>query len=144
MKETGLVVGIEGKNAKITIERKSACGSCKGCRLGSSDETSMTIEVSNEVGASVGDLVAVDMESTNVLLAAFIMYGIPLLALLTGVFFSYGLSQIFNYSSDFIHMIWGILFTVISFFIIKMNEEKIKNSTKFKPTVSEVVGKNIL
>lgn len=144
MKETGLVVGLDEKGAMVKIERRSACGSCKGCRLGTSDETFMTIEVTNELGATVGDIVEVDMETTNVLLAAFIMYGIPLIALLSGVFFSYGLSRILKYTSDAIHMAFGLGFTVVAFFFIKMSEKNIKKSAKFKPTVSGVIGKNIL
>lgn len=144
MKETGLVVGVHENNATVKIERRSACGSCKGCRLGTSDETFMNIEVSNEVGAMVGDIVEVDMETTNVLLAAFIMYGIPLIALLTGIFVSYGLSRLVGYTSDAIHMLFGILTMIIAFFLIRRNEKNIKASAKFKPTVSGVVGKNIL
>lgn len=144
MKETGLVVALNDKNAQVKIERKSACGSCKGCRMGSSEEMSITIEVSNEIGANIGDIVEVDMETINILLAAFIMYGIPLIALLTGVFVSYLVSQIWVHGSDAVHMLIGILFMVSAFLIIKKNENKIKQSTKFKPMVSQIVGKNIL
>lgn len=144
MKETGLVVGIDERNAKVKIERKSACGSCKGCRLGETGEMSMTIDVSNEAGARVGDLVEIDMETTDVLFAAFIMYGIPLIALLAGVFLSYGISPRFGWGEDWVHMLVGLVFTALSFLVIKTQERSIKQSTKFKPSVSRIMGKSIL
>ena len=77
MREVGLVVNVEANNAYVQIDRKTACESCKACGLGTSDEKSIIVQAINNIKAQKGDIVELDLESPDVLLAAFIIYGLP-------------------------------------------------------------------
>ena len=133
MREVGLVVNVEANNAYVQIDRKTACESCKACGLGTSDEKSIIVQAINNIKAQKGDIVELDLESPDVLLAAFIIYGIPLLALILGIFASYGLM-----------LLTGVVFMIISFIIIRLNEPKLKESKKFSSTVVEIKGKSLI
>lgn len=73
MEQKGIVVRIDGGNAKIRIDRQSMCGgncaSCKGCP---SEVVLITVE--NNLGLSIGDEVILTSDTKGVLLAAFVGY----------------------------------------------------------------------
>ena len=96
----GMVIGNEADGrARIVIDRKGACdgchggeggshgGSCHTC-LSSSKTESLVV---NSVGARIGDIVRVSMESGNLLTGAALLYILPILTLLGGALL--GLAQ---------------------------------------------------
>lgn len=101
----------------------------------------MIMTAENEIGAELGDIVEIDLETMNLLSATLIAYGIPLLALIIGIFagyygflalgFSDGISQGFG-------AVIGLAGMAASYMLIKMNESKIEKMKKFKPIL---VGK---
>ncbi len=81
------------------------------------------------------------METVNVLKAAFRVYTIPLVALLLGTIGTfYGLKSI-NITSN-IEVISGgvgLIFTLISFLILKKNDKKFRDSKEYIPIVTRVI-----
>lgn len=144
MREIGLVVDTQGVSANVKIERKTACGNCKGCGLGSSDDKSIIIQALNQAGAKKGDYVEVDMEAPNVVKAAFIIYTLPLISLILGIFISNPFLNLFNYQSEIASLIIGIVFMGISLVVIKLNEPKIKKSQKYNPIIISISGKELI
>ncbi|MDI6793830.1 MAG: SoxR reducing system RseC family protein [bacterium] len=82
MQEQGRIIKVEGNQARVTLEPKEACRSCKLCQAGRQGE--MIIQVENSIGARVGDQVKLEIEVEEVLRSAFLLYGLPLLGLLIG------------------------------------------------------------
>ena len=117
MKELGEVIRIEGKNAIVRVNRSSACGTCTACSMGM--ENKKFIEL-----------------TPNILLAAFIMYGIPLISMLFGVMLGY---YVLFKENVLASVISAFVFLIISFVAIRLNEEKIKASSKFFPTISRKI-----
>ena len=86
MNQQGYIVEIvDSVTAKLKLKRHFACASCGKCAT-TSEEKYIIVEADNTIGAKVGDRVEVNMETVNVLKAAFIAYTIPLLALLLGIY----------------------------------------------------------
>ncbi len=141
MREVGIVVDVEDNNAYVKIDRKTACENCKACGLGTSDEKSIVVQAINNIEAKKGDIVELDLESPDVLLAAFIAYGIPLVSLILGILLSYGIMKLVGHNSEVLMLVAGIVFMLISFVIIRLNEPKIKSSKKFSSTVVEIRGR---
>ena len=75
------------------------------------------MRLNNTIGAKVGDRVEINMETVNVLKAAFIAYTIPLLALLLGTVSTfYGLKAInITNNVEIISGGSGLIFTILSF-----------------------------
>ena len=82
MEETGTVVEVEGRIAKIRLLRQATCNKCGMCGIGQHPE--IVVEVPNTIGAGPGDAVRLAVESGNVLRAAVVVYVIPLLVAILG------------------------------------------------------------
>ncbi|MGV8145638.1 MAG: SoxR reducing system RseC family protein [Alkaliphilus sp.] len=141
MQKAGIVISIEKNIAKVEIQKHSSCTNCSGCKLGD-DNSLLEAEVYNEVGAKIGQLVYIDMESKQVLTAAFIMYVIPLFSLIAGII---GASIVLNVigvtdNVDIYSAIVGFLFMVSTFIIIRLKDKKFRNSGKYLPIITEIVN----
>ena len=82
MEETGTVVEVEGRIAKIRLLRQATCNKCGMCGIGQHPE--IVVEVPNTIGAGPGDAVRLAIESGNVLRAAVVVYVVPLLVAILG------------------------------------------------------------
>ena len=82
----GTVNKIKGERAFVSIKRDSMCGdSCASCNLCAMKDT--VLNVKNTMNASVGDRVWVQMDAGG-LLAAFLVYGAPVIIILAAVVIS--------------------------------------------------------
>lgn len=91
MRQTGLVSEVNGREATVSSERASSCGSCAGkssCNtLGAWNARELRLKAWNDVGARVGDAVVVEVPDSLVLKSAFKLYAIPML-----LFFAAGMA----------------------------------------------------
>lgn len=141
MNQQGYIIEIvDDITAKLKLKRHSACASCGKCAT-TSEEKDIIVEVDNSIGAKIGDRVEVNMETINVLKAAFIVYTIPLIALLIGIIGTfYGLKVAnFNGNIEIISAIVGLIFTIIVFLILKKNDKKFRNSKEYIPIVTKII-----
>lgn len=140
MKQFGTVTDVHGKFAKIIMQKHSSCDKCSACKFGDKD-TQLEIEAINEACAEVGQRVEVDMESQHVLTAAFIVYIIPLIALILGIYIgstilpALGVIQ----RGDLAGAAIGFLFVVLAFIGIRSKDKFFKSSKKYMPIIKEIV-----
>ena len=141
MNQQGYIVEIvDSVTAKLKLKRHSACTSCGKCAT-TSEEKYIIVEADNTIGAKVGDRVEVNMETVNVLKAAFIAYTIPLLALLlgtVGTFYGLKAKNITN-NVEIISGEAGLIFTILSFLILKKNDKKFRESKEYIPIVTKII-----
>ena len=83
MIETGKILEIKGDRVKISLPLKEGCSTCGKCTLGKGEKY-MRLEVETIPGARVGDEVMVEVPERDPLVAALLLFGIPLLGLLAG------------------------------------------------------------
>ena len=141
MNQQGYVMEIvDNKTAKLRMKRHSACASCGKCAT-TSEEKDIIVEVDNTIGAKVGDRVEVNMETINVLKAAFIVYTIPLIALLIGTVGTFYILKAVNFNGnvEIISAIVGLIFTIIVFLILKKNDKKFRDSKEYIPIVTRII-----
>ena len=141
MNQQGYIVEIvDSVTAKLKLNRHSACASCGKCAT-TSEEKDIIVEVDNTIGAKVGDKVEVNMETVNVLKAAFIAYAIPLVSLLLGTVGTFYSLKAVNVTSnvEFISGLVGLIFTFISFLILRKNDKKFRDSKEYIPVVTRVI-----
>ena len=142
MNQQGYIVEIvDSVTAKLKLKRHFACASCGKCAT-TSEEKYIIVEADNTIGAKVGDRVEVNMETVNVLKAAFIAYTIPLLALLLGTVGTfYGLKAInITNNVEIISGGAGLIFTTLSFLILKKNDKKFRESKEYIPIVIRIIA----
>ena len=141
MNQQGYIVEIvDSVTAKLKLKRHFACASCGKCET-TCEEKYIIVEADNTIGAKVGDRVEVNMETVNVLKAAFIAYTIPLLALLLGTVGTfYGLKAInIKNNVEIISGGSGLIFTTLSFLILKKNDKKFRDSKEYIPIVTSII-----
>lgn len=141
MEQQGYIVGIiDEKTAKLKMQRHSACASCGKCTT-TSEKKDIVVEVDNSIGAKLGDRVAVNMESMNVLKAVGIAYIFPLISLLIGTIGTYYVLQFIENTKNIevISSIVGIIIMLISFFILRKNDSKLRKSRQYIPIITKII-----
>lgn len=141
MKQQGVVTNVlNNHNAMVLVTRHSSCDSCNACKMGREDKT-IEIEAINRINAREGQTVSIDQEHQNVLKAAFILYVIPLIALLIGITLSMNLLSLFSLSTHNELISAGIGFSLMAivFWLIRLNEEKFKAKDEFVPVITEII-----
>jgi sigma-E factor negative regulatory protein RseC len=144
MKQTGVVVGIEGDKAKIKMQRHTACGDCGACQV-SESQLKVVLEAENTVGAKTGDFVEVDMEAVDFLSAVVVVYLFPLISLIIGIFAGYYgflLAGFPDKASQGFGAVVGILAAGLTYLAIRANEKKLKDTKKYKPAITSIVNKD--
>ena len=82
----------------------------------------------NKLNAKVGDFVEVKGEVKNILKYTFIVYMIPFAAMIIGIILGNYFFKNRGYSSfEILSFITGIGFLLVSFFIVKLIDNKIAN-----------------
>ena len=84
MRERGRVIETRGNMAKVEIFRRDECSRCKVCGFGSRDK--IIADAVNTIGAKACDDVELELEGSQVVRAAVIVYLIPLVFLLVGLY----------------------------------------------------------
>ncbi len=141
MEQQGYIVGIiDEKTAKLKMQRHSACASCGKCTT-TSEKKDIVVEVDNSIGAKLGDRVAVNMESMNVLKAVGIAYIFPLIGLLIGTIGTYYVLQLIENTKNIevISSTVGIIIMLISFFILRKNDNKFRKSRQYIPIITKII-----
>jgi len=141
MEQQGYIVGIiDEKTAKHKMQRHSACASCGKCTT-TSEKKDIVVEVDNSIGAKLGDRVAVNMESMNVLKAVGIAYIFPLISLLIGTIGTYYVLQFIENTKNIevISSTVGIIIMLISFFILRKNDSKLRESRQYIPIITKII-----
>ena len=127
----GLVVALDGNQARIRFLRGSACAHCGACLTAGENE--MEVMLVNTLGAKVGDRVAVDLSPNRVVQASLLAYAIPLVLLIAGVFIG-------SRFSDWLGLVLGVLACGIAYLILRLVERKTKKKSSFQPQMERILG----
>ncbi len=136
--EEGIVKEVKEGIAIISIQDSDKCEICTAkiyCKPGSSDGRSLTVR--DPYGVHPGDKVRVVIRGSKLLTASFLLYGIPLLLLLAGIFIG---MKVFESNKEINSSLIGFglvfIYTILFFFFSKKEKEKsypeiiFKNSTR--------------
>jgi sigma-E factor negative regulatory protein RseC len=101
----------------------------------------LKVVVVNKVNAQVGDQVEVNLETQNVLGAAFIAYVIPLIALVIGIGGgSFLLKKVgVKENVEAYAMIIGFLLTMVTYMGIRLKEGSFKKDKRYMPNICKIV-----
>ena len=127
----GVVIEVTGHTAKVRASIHSDCDHCGLCP----GNNAMILEAANEAGANVGDRVLIQNKTMNGLLAAFIMFLLPLLAVVLGIVLGYYLSFRFMVSTKILMIAGGSLFGLGAFIFIRRLDKSLQSE---KPTIVQI------
>jgi positive regulator of sigma E activity len=110
MKETGVVHAVKDGEVLVRLKRHAACLGCRACSLSSGGEMVIKAIASDKV--SIGDQVAIEIDSISIVKAMSFVYLIPAVAFLTGIFAGLKIALplgIYKHKEIFSILIGGIL-----------------------------------
>lgn len=115
MRQVGTVVAGDSSIAAVAVRRQASCEKCGACEFGS--RPGVEILARNEVGAQVGDLVVIELESHAVLTASAIVYAIPLVLMVIGFLAGPAVAHLLSIdvSSDAAAAVVGLGMLVVAF-----------------------------
>jgi sigma-E factor negative regulatory protein RseC len=146
LEEFGNVVELKGKMVAIVLCQKSSfcknCASMQSCQI-SDDNRSMLVEAHNVIGAEVGNKVRLVTSSKSFLQSSFLLYIVPLIALIVGAVAGHliGESMAAGPDPDLLAALIGTAFLVGSFFVIRIGSRAIPRES-FMPRIVEVLSED--
>jgi sigma-E factor negative regulatory protein RseC len=141
VREEGTVVAVHGDTAEVLMRRSRACEGCGSCCVLVDGDT-MLAEASNAVGAKKGDRVVVDLPVKVSIRAAYILYGIPLLAFFAGLAVG-GLVSYYLLGWGFnvpLGLIFGIGFLALSYVLLsRLYAPGTRASSRYRLVITKVL-----
>lgn len=136
----GRVENVEAEVATVTIKRQDMCGECHACEV-VGEVKQCKIQCQNECSSQKGDLVEIELENKLFMKATLIMYGIPLIGMLSGL----GLGVVITTSievqaKEILIALLGIIGMGIGLGCIKIREKKQKYK-KLLPRLVKILEK---
>lgn len=141
LREEGTVVAVHGETAEVLLRRSRLCEGCGSCCVLVDDDT-MLAEAANGVGAKKGDRVVVDLPAKVSIRAAYILYGVPLLAFFVGLAAG-GLVGYFLFDWGFnvpLGLLFGVGFLALSYVLIsRIYAPGSRASSRYRLVITEVL-----
>ncbi|MGN1318086.1 MAG: SoxR reducing system RseC family protein [Lachnospirales bacterium] len=138
MAEIGEVIGYEEGKLVIKLERTEACAKCKACTAGI-EKKEMLIKAVNLCEGRIGDKVEIMLDSVDFYKATVIMYGIPFIMFMIGVFAGYYGALKYNIAyAEVVGIVLGLILVVITYLVIHSQEHRFKKGN-YVPKAINVV-----
>ena len=137
--ETGRVAKIVAGKAIIAVEKGTACSACHAgcaCDLGKSVRF---VEANDPLGVDVNQYVQLAVPNESVLRASFVVYVIPLLALIVGTL----LGQYFGTRvgiENLFEVVGGFGCLGLSLIFVRYYNNIFKQNLKNQPVITKIVG----
>lgn len=134
--EIGFVVEVDGNLAKVKANRHGDCKDCGACP----GEDAITMDVQNPLSAKLGQKVTFEIQEANMIMAAFMVYVMPLLAAAVGAVLGWFLANKFGQPLVPFQIGGGIILFCISLFFVKLYDKAVKKNTKTLPVITKILS----
>ena len=131
--EEGIVRESKDGIATIVISDSENCTECTAklyCKQGNSNERSLTVK--DTFGVNAGDKVRVSINGSQILRVSFLIYGIPLILMLAGLFVG---MEFFQIHKELFSTIFAVGLVAIYIVILRFINRKINYSLQSHPEI---------
>ncbi|MGW8313047.1 MAG: SoxR reducing system RseC family protein [Desulfuromonadales bacterium] len=141
IEEVGIVVELKGKHTAVVMCRKSSlcehCASSGTCAIGE-DSSSRLVEVQNMLGAGIGDEVCISTTTRSFLQSSFLLYIVPLIALVIGAVAGklVGENVPTGLDPNLLSAIFGVFFMIGSFLLLRVGSSVLDKENYMPKVVS--------
>ena len=128
IEENGVVVELKSKAIAVVMCQKSSlcehCATSGSCMIGD-DEHTRLIDVNNDLGAEVGDSVRIATTTRSFLQSSFLLYIVPLVALVIGAIVGKAVGEKIDTGLDanLLSAIFGVFFMIGSFVLLRVGSQ---------------------
>ena len=139
MEQYGVITETRGDTAAVNLQRQLICGNCNKCDiLSGSSKRNIVIEAHNPIQAEKGRRVVVESDDRQVIFLAFMLYIVPLIGLVVGIFSWLQLAGAIGLegSQELQAVGAGLGLMVIIFLFIRLWDRRVKDDPKYKPVIT--------
>ena len=137
--EQGIVQEMKKRYAFVKVQKSAACNQCSSrgtCDISNKD---MIIEVLNELQAKEGDLVEISMPEKTLLKVSFLVYFLPIIALLVGAFSGNALAGVFHINSTLASLSGGFLLMGLIFYFLIRQSKSAEYQKRYRPRMTRII-----
>lgn len=135
---TAVVKGVQGRMALVVTRMEPACEGCKArdtCLTLGGGGAHVEARARNTVGAEPGDVVTISIRGSSLLKASFLVYMVPMLALIGGIVLGYLLSRVISVDENLLVGLFGLLAFSGAFIWLKKKGNKLSGKKEFVPEI---------
>jgi len=139
--EEGIVQRVANTTAFVQIQRYSACAGCHSesqCRP--SEKKEMVVEALNDVQAREGDRVRISLATESLMKVTFLVYFVPLLALIFGAALGGHLAPTLGVDSTLASIGFGALAMGAIFLIIRRFDRGAQKKAQYWPRITQILS----
>lgn len=133
--EQGLVVEVYDGLAKIKVGRHAECTSCGACP----SSRQVMVEAVNKIGAHPGQRVRFAMQEQNVLVGAFVVFVLPLLAAGLGAVAGWLLAPSLSVSAAQGSAGLALVALVLALGFVRYFDRRVARRQEMKPVIVEIL-----
>ncbi len=141
--EKGVIEKVIGNVAMIRVMKTGGCAGCTekdACHMRFGGQKPMIVDVDNDLGARAGDWVELSMPALNVVKLSFIVYFLPVLALVVAAAVGAELAHFLNLTRDVASLLFGGATLLISFLLLKRLNRNIRKNRQYYPRMTRIVA----
>jgi sigma-E factor negative regulatory protein RseC len=139
--EDGIVfkIGVAG-TAWVRTTRSSACESCssRGTCKGDGPGKEMEVEAINTADARVGDQIVLNIKTTSLLKATFLLYVFPILAMLAGAIIGQWIADMRGSDPSAMAALFAFGFFGLAFVVIRFTGRRLAKDNSYKPEIIKI------
>lgn len=99
----------------------------------------MEVEALNIAGANVGDRIVLNMKTTSLLKATFLLYIFPVLSMLCGAVIGEQIAHIRHYHESLVSAIFAFLFFSMAFVFIRVRGNHLARKNEYRPKIVRIL-----
>lgn len=133
--QEGIVIEVEGRNAKVKTSRHNDCENCGACP----GNSAIVVSAYSPIQVRPGQRVIVEVQEINMLKAAFVVYVMPLLAIILGALAGYGIADYLTIEGLSFPIAGAMLSLLISIWYIKYYDYSSRTNEKMRPVITRIL-----
>ncbi len=141
----GMVINTNNDGwAEVMVQDDDGCSSCQsgcGCSIGTQGPKVAT-RVLNKVGAKKGDLVAIRMDTSKVLISIALLYLVPIAGLMAGAILGADIDALGGNGEAIMAVVLGGSGLGLGFLLSILLSRKMSSNTKFSPVITRIIRIN--
>ena len=139
--EEGVVIRTHGRTAWVKTVRSEACEACasRGSCTAMGGGNEMEVEVTNPVGAGIGDRVLLHFDTSSLLKATFMLYVLPILAMLVGAVFGSEAAVVLGWNASAASATCGFFAFFAVVFFVRRRANRMARQTSYQPAISRIL-----
>ena len=139
VKRIGVVKAVQGHLAVVMTRMEPECEGCsskEACFSLGGGDVNTEVKARNTAGAEVGDLVTISIRGSSLIKVSFLVYMLPILALIGGVVLGHYLSGVIPVDENILVGIFGLFAFCGAFIWLRKKGDRLATKHEFMPEIT--------